>query len=163
MGVGADGLGKSDDKVAGGAAGEGKALARVRPALGEDLEAVPETARGEAKETVLIMGRGERIFANAFIDSSDAKYNGVFAFAKCPFTRIKCDFRLSARRFERCKALAVRVALCFGRASRGQLVHESNFGLFNSSEELSSFLFPCYILPLRYINARGIYAVRWEK
>jgi len=93
MGVGADGLGNSDDKVGVGTAGASNDWARARPVFGEDLERVPEAARGEAKETVLIMAERRTDVADAFIDSSDAKYNGAFAFAKCPFSRITAHLR----------------------------------------------------------------------
>lgn len=55
--------------------------AALRAAMEEGLVA-PETARGGAKETVLIMGGGECCLANGFIDSSDAKYSGAPASAK---------------------------------------------------------------------------------
>lgn len=97
------------------------------------------------------MGRGGQISADAFIDSSDAKYNGAVAFAKCPFARIICNFRLGARRFGWCKALAVRVALCFRRAKggvfsdgEGELLHDSFNEIHISPGELCIFLEEVY-------------------
>lgn len=157
------GLGREAAKKGAGAEGEGSDLGRARPALGEDLELPPEAARGEAKETVLIMGRSEQVVADAFIDSSDAKYNGAFAFAKPPFSRIPCDFRLGARRFEWCKALALRATLCFARAKGGQFLSEWKEALDKAASEMDvSFLDLC-IFPAPCPMARQIHLFCWMK